>query len=84
LIKEGELVMKKKVSFDESKNIIKEFAKNEKIQSMSSTENVFNSPKKASNKKAAKSDKSKKEKITEVEKKADTSEEDKSSGDRPA
>lgn len=60
LIKPGEQVSKKQVSFDESKNIIKEFAKGEQIQtSLSSTENVFTSPKKPSNKKASKSDKKK-------------------------
>ena len=84
LIKDGEEVMKKKVSFDESKNIITEFAKNEKIQPMSSTENLFNSPKRAANKKAAKSDKSKKEKTSGVESKTDSSEEDKSGGAAPA
>jgi len=84
LIKEGEHVMKKTVSFDESKNIVKEFAKNEKIQPMNNAENVFNSPKKAPNKKAAKSEKSKTEKTTAIEKKADTSEVEKSSGDKPA
>ena len=35
LIKEGEEVSKKTVSFDESKNVVKEFAKNEKIQGLS-------------------------------------------------
>jgi hypothetical protein len=37
--------MKKKVSFDESKNVIKEFAKNEQIQSaLSQDKNAFASP----------------------------------------
>ena len=53
--------MKKKVSFDESKNVVKEFAKNEQIQStLSQDKNAFASPQKKSNKKNNKSD-SKKE-----------------------
>lgn len=84
LIREGEQVLKKKVSFDESKNVIKEFAKNEKIQSISATENVFSSPKKAPKKKGAKSDKPKEEKAPVPQSKPETSEEGKSGGDAAA
>ena len=68
LIKDGDLVMKKKVSFDESKNVIKEFAKNEQIHSkLSQEKNAFTSPKKASSKKNNKSE-TKKEKAKTEEK----------------
>ena len=57
MIHDGEQIQKKKVVFDESQNVIKEFAKNEKIVPLSAEANVFTSPKRGSNKKSTKSEK---------------------------